>query len=147
MAARRLADQENAASVDGVPAGVGVEPADGAEYVLVTGRRRRAADQPVVDGHGEEAQAGPLTHFDGAVRRLRFPEPAAAVNREDDREGPLAFGVGEVGQQARSLDAAVDDVLLENRLRFRLAATGFGTSRSGSLPLTAVGQEAHGCRE
>ena len=43
-------------------------------------------------------------------------DPAAAVDRQDDRERPLALGIGDVGQQARPVDAAVDHVLLDDDL-------------------------------
>src|SRR5262249_13416220 len=127
----RLTDQEHPGEVNGLLGGMGMDPADGTEHVLVTGWRGRTTDQPVVNRHGKEAEARPLPDLDGAVGAFRFPEPAATVDREDDGERTFAFGVSDVGQQARSLDSAIDHVLLHDDLRFLVSGTRLGWLASG----------------
>ena len=98
MSAGRLTDEENPVGVDGVLLGVGMEPPDGTEDILVAGRGRGTTDQPVFNRHGEEAETRPLADLDGTVRILRLPEPAASVDRKNNGKRPVAFGVGDVGQ-------------------------------------------------
>ena len=42
--------------------------------------------------------------------------PPAAVHRQDRRQGLLRFRIGDVGEQARAVDSAVNDVFLKDDL-------------------------------
>ena len=85
-AAGRLADEENPFGVDVVLIRVRVDKADGALKVLVTGRRRAAILQAIVDRHGEEAEARPLFDLDRRGISLVAADPTAAMHRDDRRQ-------------------------------------------------------------
>ena len=91
--AGRHADQEDPLGVDLVLGGVGMDPADGAEQVLVASRRRSAAGQAVVDRHGEEAQPRPLGHVDGAFAgRFELATQRPPWTERMTGNGPLPSG-------------------------------------------------------
>ena len=110
MAPGRHAREIDPLAIELVLVRVGVDPADSAQQVLITSRCRRAGHQAVLDGQGEKTECGPLLYIDGHPQLAAVAiVPASAVHTEQHRMGTGGGGNGDIGEQSRAEDLAVDN--------------------------------------
>ncbi len=114
MPAGRIAGEIDAVGVDVELPGMCVQPADRTHQVLVSGRRRRASGEPIVDGHREVAGLRPILDVELHATDAFAAGPSTAVNVEDRRYALAGLGVGDVGEHRGAIRATVDDVALND---------------------------------